>query len=154
MENVIELDLLDPGDGADVAWNCLLHFGLSFSAQHVKVAGLDRLAAVADVELHVGSKAPLVHAENREASDVWISLDLEDVGENVTYGIRNRGELLNVAVAPRRCADIDRRIPLGRIRQQLDDDLQQLGDPGAGLGGGEDYGNQMPLAHCLLEGLV
>ena len=154
VQDVVELDLLDPGDGADVAGDGLLHFGLRFSAQHVEVRGLDGLAALADVELHVRGQAPLVHAEHREAADVGIGLDLEDVREDVLAGIGNRREFLDIAVAPGGCAHVDRRIPLGRIRQQLDDDFEQLGDAGAGFGGGEDHGNQMPLAQCLLEGLV
>ena len=154
MQNLVELDLFDPGDGADVARDGLLHFGLRFSAQHVEVRWLDRLATIAHIELHVRRQATLVHAEYREATNVRIRLDLEDVREGVLRRIGNRGQLLDVAVAPHRRAHVDGRISLGRIRQQLDDDFEQLGDAGAGSGGSEDHRNQMPLAHCLLEGLV
>ena len=69
-------------------------------------------------------------------------------------GIGNRRQILDVPIGARRRADVDRRITLRRIRQQLDDDLEQLGDAGAGLGGSEHHGNQMPLAQRSLEGLV
>ena len=154
VQNLVELDLVDSGDGADVTRNRLLHFGLRFSAQRVDVTGLDRFPAVADVELHVRRQSPLVHSEYSDASDVRIRLDLEDVRERVLAGIGNRRQLLRVLPIEQRRAHVDRRISLRRIRQQFDDDFEQLGDAGAGPGGSEDHRNQMPLAQGSLEGLV
>ena len=153
VQDLVELDLLDPGDGTDVTRDGFLHFGLRFSAQHVEVPGSDGFAALADVELHVRGQPTLVNSKYRNAPDVGIGFDLEDVRECVLAGIGNRRQLLPLAAARRR-AHIDRRIPLGRIRQQLDDDFQQLGNAGAGPGGSEDHRYQMPLAQCQLEGLV
>ena len=132
VQDVIELDLVDLGDGADVAGESLLHFGLRFSAQHVEVPRLDWLAALADIKLHVRSEPPLVHAEDGDAADVRIDLDLEDMPERVLAGIGNRSQLRRLATIRGR-AHVYRRISLGRIRQQLDDDLEQLGDSRAAL---------------------
>ena len=93
VQDVVELDLVDLGDGADVARDRLVHFDLRLAAQQVEVAGLDRLAALADVELRARRDAALVHAEHREAADVGIDLDLEHVRERVLARIGHRLQL-------------------------------------------------------------
>src|SRR5439155_1172448 len=70
VQHVVELDLVDLGDGADVARQRLVHLELCLSAQQEQVPGLDRLASFADIELAPGGQAPLMHAEHREAPDV------------------------------------------------------------------------------------
>src|SRR4051812_26575261 len=54
VKDVVELDLLDAGDGDDVTGQRFLYFGLRLSAQHEEVPGLDGLPPFTDVELHVG----------------------------------------------------------------------------------------------------
>ncbi len=73
--------------------------------------------------------------------------------EGVLAGIGSRRQLRRLAITRRR-THIDRRIPFGRVCQQLDDDFQQLADTCARPGGSEHHRNQMPLAQDLLEGLV
>src|SRR5205085_7683629 len=140
VQDVVELDLIDLGDGADVARDGLVHLGLGLPAQHVQVARLDGLPPFADVELHVGGEPPLVHAEHGDAADVGVDLDLEDVSERVFSRIGKRRELLRLPAAGGG-TDIDGGIALGRIGQQLDDDFQQLLYAGAGPGGGEQHRN-------------
>ena len=52
VQDVVELDLVDLGDGADVARHRLGDLDLRSCPQQVQVPGLDRLAPFADVELH------------------------------------------------------------------------------------------------------
>jgi hypothetical protein len=50
-----------------------------------------------------------------------------------------------------RCLDVDRRIALGRIGQERDDDVDQLADAGAGFRRREHHRDQMALAQRALE---
>src|SRR5436189_39764 len=65
VQHVVELDLVDLGDGADVARQRLVHLDLCLSAQQEQVPGLDRLASFADIELAARGQASLMHAEHR-----------------------------------------------------------------------------------------
>ena len=96
VQHVVELDLVDLGDGADVAGQGLAHLGLRLSAQHVEVPGLDRLPAVADEELPARGEPALVHAEHGEAPDVRIDLDLEYVRERVLRSVGLGAQLLGL----------------------------------------------------------
>jgi hypothetical protein len=98
VQDVIELDLVDLRDRADVARNGLGHLDLRLAPQHVEMPGADRLAALADVELAPRGKASLVHAEHGDASDVRIDLHLDDVRERVLRRIGGRGQLGGRAV--------------------------------------------------------
>ena len=53
VQHGVEVDLVDLGDGADVAGHASLDLGLVLAPQHEEVADLERLAAVADEELPV-----------------------------------------------------------------------------------------------------
>ena len=94
-----------------------------------------------------------MHAEHRDAADVRIDLDLEDVRERVLAGIGHRLQVGALAVA-RLGDDVGGRVALGRVRQQLHDHVEQLGDAGAGLRGSEHHRDEMALAQRALERLV
>ena len=149
VQHVVELDLVDLGDGADVARQRLVHLDLCLSAQQEQVPGLDRLASFADIELAARGQASLMHAEHREAPYVGVDLDLEDVGEGVLLRIGLGPELARFPV--RRGLDIDRRVSLQRVGKQLHDDVHQLGDARSGLRRGEHHRDEMPLAQRPLE---
>ena len=123
------------------------------AAQQEEVPGLDRLPALADVELRAGRDAPLVHAEHRQAPDVGIDLDLEDVRQHVPARIGDRLQVGRLAAGGGN-ADVGGRVALGRVGQQLDDHLEQLGDAGAGLRRGEHHRDEVALAQRALERLV
>ena len=93
VQDMVELDVVDLRDRADVPGHGLGHLDLRLASQQVQMPGLDRLPPFADVELRRGRDAPLVHAEYREAPDVGIDLDLEHMGERVQAGIGQRAEL-------------------------------------------------------------
>ena len=153
VKDVVELDLLDLGDGADVTRNGFVDFGLRLAAQHEEVPCLDRLPSLSDIELGARSEPALMHAKHRQPPDVGVDLDLEYMSKNVPAGVRN-GLQVGRRAAARRRADIGRRISFGRIRQQLDDDLEKLLDAGAGPRGCEDDRNEVAFAQRALEGLV
>ena len=137
---------MSPGT-ASVTSSCV------FPPEQVQVPGLDRFPAIADEELRSGGDAALVHAEHGQAPDVGIDLDLENVGDGVLAGVGHCGDLGRLAAAGGH-VEINGRVALGRIGQQVDDDIEQLGDAGAGLRRGEHHRDQVPFAHCALERLV
>ena len=83
ISSILAMAQMSPGTAS-------LDLDLRLAAQQVEVPGLDRLPALADVELRAGRDAPLVHAEHREAPDVGIDLDLEHVREHVPARIGQR----------------------------------------------------------------
>src|SRR5258708_20204122 len=87
---------------------------------------LERLPALADVELGTGRQPPLVDPEHGEPADIGIDLDLEDMGEHMLARVGNRNEVGGLATAGGR-ADVGRRVAFGGVGQQLDDHLDQLG---------------------------
>ena len=110
---------------------------------------LERLAAVADEELGVLGDRALVHAEDAELADEGIDHDLEHVREHVLLRGRARERIccgrLALALVE------ERRVAFGRVGQQLDDDVEQLGHAGAGARRHEAHRDQMALAQRLLE---
>jgi hypothetical protein len=131
VQDVVELDLVDLGDRADVAGHRFGHLDLRLAPEQVEVARLDRFAAFADVELRARRDAPLVDAEYREPADVGVDLDLEYMRERVQARIGHRSNLSR-SFTPCRNVEVNGRVALGRVGQQLDDDIEQLGDAGAG----------------------
>ena len=121
VQDVVELDHVDLGDGADVARDRLAHLDLRLAAQQVQVPGLDRLPRLADVELRAGGQAALVHAEHRDAADVGVDLDLEDVCQHVLARIGDRQQLGRLAADGG--AVVGGRVALGRVGEQLLDHL-------------------------------
>ncbi len=112
------------------------------------MADLERLASVADEKRSVAGHRSLIDAENAELADERVHHDLEHVRQHVLFRIGLRMELdggLALALGEQR------RVALGRIRQQLGEDVEQLGDAGAILGRHEAHRNQMPLAQRFLE---
>ena len=121
----------------------------SLPLQHEEVRDLERLSAVADVEEALLRHRSLVDAKDAEPADEGIDRDLEDVREHVPAGLGQgrRHRLGRGALA----AQERRRVRLARMRQQLDDDVEQLGDAGAGLRRDEADRDQVALAQRLLE---
>ena len=116
--------------------------------QHEQVPDLERLAPVADEELRVLGHRALVHAEDAELADERVDDDLEHVREHVLGRVRLGAELLGrIALA----LVEQRRVALGRVRRELDEHVEQLGDAGAGARGDEAHRDEVALAQRLLE---
>ena len=148
VQHAVELDLVDLGDGGDVAGHRAVDLDVLAALQHEQVPDLERLAAVADEELRVLGHRALVDAEDAELADERVDDHLEHVREHVLLRVRLRAELVDgVAFA----LVEERRVAFGRVRHQLDDDLEQLRDPGAGLRRHEAHRDQVALAQRLLE---
>ncbi|MCY1369178.1 hypothetical protein D9M69_562000 [compost metagenome] len=109
---------------------------------------LERLAAVADIELAVARDRALVHAEDAHLADIGVDRDLEHMRQHVQ---RRVGPGLH-GLGLRAFADEElRRVGLGRVGQELDDHVQQLGHAGAAARRGEAHRNQVAFAQRLLE---
>ena len=90
----------------------------------------------------------LMDAKDAELADERVHHDLEHVREHVLLRIRLRTEFLGgVAFA----LVEQRRIALGRIRRELHEHVEQLGDARARLRGDEAHRHEMPFAQRLLE---
>ena len=154
VQDVVELDLVDLGDGADVARDRLVHLDLrSFRAGGTGGPALIGLRPSPMIELAAGRQAPLVHAEHREAADVRVDLDLEHVRERVLAGIGDRREVGALAVA-RLGDDVGGRVAFSRVGQELHDHVEQLADSGAALRRGKHHRDEMAFAQRALERLV
>jgi hypothetical protein len=152
VQDGVELDLVDLGDRDDVAGQRLRDLDMVLALEHEEMRDLERLSAVADVEEAVLRDRPLVDAKDAEPADEGIDRDLEDVREHVParLGQGRRHRLGRGALA----AQERRRVRLAGMRQQLDDDVEQLGDADAGLRGDEADRDQVAFAQRLLERCV
>ncbi len=90
VQHAVEIDLVDLGDGGDVARNSSGNLDGLATLQHEQVPDLEGLAAVADEKLRVLGDRALVHAEDSELADVRIDDDLEHVREHVLFRDRAR----------------------------------------------------------------
>ena len=91
VEDGVEADLVDLGDGDDVARQRLRDLDVVLALEHEEVGDLERLPAVADVEQALLRDRALVDAEHAEPADEGIDRHLEDVGEHVPPGSGNAG---------------------------------------------------------------
>ena len=148
VQHAVEVDLVHLRDGGDVAGHRAVDLDVLAALQHEQVPDLERLAALADVELRVARDGALVHAEDPELADERVHHDLEHVREHVLRRIGHRRELDGgIAFALRE----QRRIALGRIGQQPVEDLEQLGHAGAGPRRHEAHRHEVAFAQRLLE---
>ena len=148
VQHGVEVDLVDLGHRDDVARHGAGHLDVLLALQHEQVPHLEGLAAVADVELAVLGDRALVDAEDAHAADVGVDRDLEDMRQHVLGGVG-----LGVHGLRRRALAVEEvgRVGLGRVGQQLDDEVQQLGHAGAGARRDEAHRDQVPLAQRLLQ---
>jgi len=115
--------------------------------QHEQVAHLERLAPVADEQLAVFRNRALVDAEDPHLADIRIDVTLKTWASTCLPA--SGTACIGCAAAPsplRSPADWPRR-----IRQQLDDHVQQLGDAGAGARRDEAHRDQVPFTQGLFE---
>ena len=94
----------------------------------------------------------LVHAEDAELADEGVDAHLEHVRDRRARSDRARpARARRSGPSPFRNG---RRVALRRIRHQPREDVEQLRDAGAGLGGDEAHRHQVALAQRLLERVV
>ena len=142
------MQLIDLGHRADVAWVGARHLDMLLALQHEQVVDLEGFAAVADVQQAALRHRALVHAEDAELADKGVGGDLEDMRQHmlarVGLGMHQR------RVGAFAVQEI-RRVAFGRVGQQLDDHVQQLGHAGTGLGRDEAHRDQVAFAQRLLQ---
>ena len=106
------------------------------------------IATVAHEQQAVARDRALVHAEDAHLAHVGVHRHLEHMREHVHGrigpGLHGHGRL---ALAVEEIG----RVALGRVRQQLDDHVQQFGHTGAGARRDEAHGDQVPFAQRLLQ---
>ena len=86
VQHRIELDFVDLGHRADVARHALRYLDVVLALEQEQVSDLERLAAVADVELAVAGDRALVDPEHAHLADVRIDGYLEHVREHMFGG--------------------------------------------------------------------
>ena len=150
VQHGVEVDLVDLGDRARCrpAARCA-HLDVVLALQHEQVADLERLAAVADVELAVARDRALVHAEDAQLADERVDRDLEHVRQHVLRRV-GRGRASARRRRPRRRRKSGGLASVG-FGQQLDDHVEQLGHAGAGARRDEAHRDQVAFAQRLLE---
>jgi len=150
VQYVVEVDFVDLGHGTDVAGDAATDFDMFLALQLEQVANLERLARVTDVELGLLGDRALVDAENAELAGKRVGSDLEHVRQRVLGRVGFGREVLWILLA-----DIKRRrVALGRVGHQFDDDVEQLLHPGAGTRRDEADRDQVALTERLLERVV
>src|SRR5262249_51344261 len=110
------------------------------------------LAGVTDKQLAARPYRALVYTQDAELSNIGIDRDLEHVRNHMPVGFRL--DLHALHSVPERSLEEGRRIALGRVRHQTLDNVEQLGNTGAGLGGDETDRDEMALAQGLLKRVV
>ena len=88
MQDVVEADVLDLGDGADVARHGRRHFLELLALDAVDMRQLHALALVADINQPPGPDFALVHAERGQPAHVRVHVDLEHVPKEVAVRAR------------------------------------------------------------------
>ena len=145
------VDLVDLGDGGDVARHRAVDLDVFSALQHEQVTDLEALAVLADVELRFPGDRTLVHAEDAHLADERVHDDLEHVREHVLLRIGHAAELGRVVAF---ALVEQRRVALGRIRRKLHENVEQFRNARAGPRGDEADGHEVPFAQRLLEGGV
>ena len=141
-------DLVDLGHRHDVARQRPADLHMLLALQHEQVADLERLAAVAHIQLAVGGDGALVDPEDAHLAHVRVDRHLEHMREHVLRRIdrcvHQAGcvALALVEIGP---------VALARVGQQLLDHVEQLRHAGTGLGRDEQHRDQMALAQRLLQ---
>ena len=148
MQHGVVVQFVDLANGADVTRPGAGHFDVVLALLRVQVADLEGLAAVADEELRGGRDGALVHAHVGQATDVGVDADLEYLRQHV--GRRLGRGVHQLRVGPFAVEEVG-RIALGRVGQQLADDVQQLGHAGAAARRDEAHRDQVALAQRLLQ---
>ena len=151
VQHAVVRDLLDLRDRADVTRQATVDRHVLLAAQHIQLADLEGLAAVAHEQLAVARDSALVHAEHAQLAHERIHADFEHVRDHVLGGIGRSG----IGHGLRAFALEELRgVAFGRRGQQVLEHVEQLAHAGAGAGGGEADGHQVTLAQRLLERLV
>ncbi len=89
-----------------------------------------------------------MHAEHAHFADEGVHDDLEHVREHVRLRARNGEEFLRIRAL---ALQERRRVALGRVRREVDDDVEQRLDPHDVLRRGEAHRDQVAFAQRLLE---
>jgi hypothetical protein len=151
VQHAVEDDVVDLGHRADVARHEPRHLDHLLALQQERVRDLERLLAVADVELRVRADRALVHAEHADLADEGVVPDLEHVREHVLLRIGFGTELLGlVALA----AHEQRRVAFAGVRHVARDHVEQVLHARAGARRHEAHRHDVALAQRLLERLV
>ena len=138
VQHAVKADVLDFGHRADVAGHSGLDLDVVLALEPEQVAYLHGLARIVNVELAVLANRATVNPEHAEPADESIDRELEDVSDDAP--VRLRIHLARHLTAPE-----GGRIRLRRVGHEPGDDLEQLGDPRPGRGGGEAHRNQVSL---------
>ena len=83
VQHGVEVQLLDLGDGAQVARIGARHLDEFLALQPQQMADLERPAGIADVQLGPGGQGALVHAQHAHLADVRVDGDLEHVRDHM-----------------------------------------------------------------------
>ena len=150
VQYAVELDFLDFGNGADVAWHQLIDFDVLLAEEVVQMVDLESALGVADKKLGIFLDRSLMDAEYAKFTDEGVADDFEDVCQDMFAGVGNdleRGGVLVVGtpfVEGLRVAFVGRWCQGGQR-------IEQLRDAGAGFAGNEENRNQMSFAQCFSE---
>ena len=148
VQHGVEMQLVDLGDGAQVARQRARHLDMRLALQHEQVADLERTASVADVELAALRQRALVHAQDAHLAGVDVLRDLEGMRDDMQRRVGPGLERLRLVAF---ALQEGRRVAFGGVRQQPDDDVEQLGDAGAVPRRDEADRDQVAFAQRLLE---
>ena len=148
VQHGVKVQLVDLGNGADVAGQRTRHLNMRLALQPVQMRHLEGLAAVADIQLAARCDRALVHPQHAQLADVGIDRDLEDMGQHMGLGV---GLGLQWFGGSTLALQKVGRVALAGVRQQVVDDVEQLGHAGTGAGRDKTHGDQMALAQRLLQ---
>ena len=148
VQHGVKMNLIDLGHAADIARQRACHLDQSLALQHEQMPDLERLASISDIELAVTRNRALVDAEQAHFPDVGIDRHLEDMGQHMFARVRfdmhqHRFGALSIHKI--------RGIAFTRMRQQLDDHVEQFRDAGAAARRDKTHRDQMPFAQRLLQ---
>jgi hypothetical protein len=148
VEHRVEGDVVDLRDGADITGAAGLHRNQGFALEAEQMGHLEGFALFADIELGTLADGALMDAEGGDAADIGIDFDLEDMCQHMFGSIRLGKQGLGFLAF---ALEEEGRIGFAGVGQQLDHDVEESLQAGAGLGGDETDWNQVAVAERFLE---
>jgi hypothetical protein len=151
MEYGIKVHLVDFDHCQNVAGDSLLDLDMFLALELVKVADLEGLASIPDEEQAIGLDRTLVNPEDAEFTGEGVGLDLEAMGDYMIVSLEGDFDGFGGFAFSLEEMGV---VAFEGSRQETLDDLQELIDSCAGLGGDEADGDQMAFPEALFEGVV
>lgn len=150
VEDTVEVDFFDLGDGGDFAGPHFCDFDVVFALELKEVADANGLFLIVDQDVGLGSEGALVDAEDAELADKGVGVDFHDVGDEAAAGVRF-GDVVFFFLALVIFADEFDGVDFERAGAEAGEDVEHVFDACTGTSGAEEDGDEVGLLKGFFE---